>query len=388
MIQKNSNKTILIIMDEKSNDFVINIITVKDLELSKTYGRSICNSNQSTICRDLIWPQTIIMDVNTKIDDFIFSIAFGTVNIQIPIDFLIKMFPPKIIGSKYHISIPKKFLLKQHIAGYGDKKDRLMDYARQEYISLTGKNETYEMADMDQKYIDLMNRNNLHGIPIRTLNYQDIRIRLFCPNLIKTKYELEIEIIELKFDNPLLKYTIKYNVNLIHMIDQSDYRRFYELLEKYGSFENYYANIHSRYYESIDNYFCSCAPDSYKRWALIDLTYLINCIRIENAEYVCRNMICIKEYRHEVLQNLVEKNTKIIKPICQMIVEYLKSDSSIMIDQNETSNGLLGDFFPDTYIHVKNQDRIAVYIFINNSFIVNEGMCATYKKCDKSLFYM
>jgi len=382
------------------HDFITETLMLRDLESNLTYDRSLFPFGQCL--HDIIWPQKIILsterELEPELDDVEFSIELGPMIIRIPLDFLVEMFPPQIIDSKYHILIPKAFFFKQHIIGY--------------YGTLRGtlKGPRIGMNQRDWRYIDMMNRNNLHGIPLRSMCYYQLKFSMRSPHQKKIKYDLGFEITELKHGprDIMFMHTMEYNVDLIHKFD-TVVPRIIRGMDR----ENW-----------IGQEPCACMPPQYIRWFRTDLTFLLSDICTRMMDHGAKKIIDIRKYGSETRSMLVENNTKMIGPLCQIINQYvgensvinvreceqlhenssqdlsddysdhsdeisseeLLFDSLIRIESSEHSSEKtyeysLCDRSPDSYAYIKNKDTVVIYMFINNSLMGHKGDIIMYKKC-------
>jgi hypothetical protein len=152
-----------------------------------------------------IWPQEIIISNSYDLNDlkyFILNVG-GTVIWQIPIPFILKLFPPTMIDSKYHIHIPKTYFLHHYT-------HCIFNFLKNSAGTKT----------IPNKFIDRANKKKIFGLPICLFHIHETHFKLETTNSIK--YDLTIETTYFNYDN--LKSTtdvhtgLRFDVNLIHEI--------------------------------------------------------------------------------------------------------------------------------------------------------------------------
>ena len=322
--------------DRKNKDIVcaVGLMTKRDLNSNKDI--LIDRFDEHLRLHGIVWPQQIIIADSYKLDDlkyFILCVG-GLVVWKIPVQFIIKLFPPTIIDSKYHIHLPGAYFY--YYCQYWSETHKTI-YSKQ------------KMETLPNKYIDMINENKIFGLPIFSFEYHETKFKLVTSNPIK--YDLNFESMYLSLDckTSLTKFDhgIISHVNIIHEVTVNDINE-----------------LNFQCCDNLKTYISNNSP--------IDLRFFINYIHDkrqsidENILNGMNPLIDIGREIKKIRTMYIKKETVIISPLCQIIADY-------------TDNSHSG-----SYAEIQNDGTIKLYLYLENNFLSMNGMGGLeFSHCDQ-----
>ena len=349
-------------ISDDCTDFKCQLIESKSLHESINHSAIVGHliktkiiENLSTNCKyylghlsDLMWPEAIIISDRfepSSLMNLTISIKnnYPTHNIgrpsldkniiwNIPIKFLIEMFPPIHVDGKIIISLPKRFFLDKFVK----RKD--LD----KFILFMPKN-----------MIKFLNKNELLGIPSVQLQYAQIEYELSCNSPLgdTIQYDLQMELIDIYSTEKRRALAQCASDILIHQIHELLIR-----IDPLDSLDNLYkktiidcrrtkdAHLHS-FLDQINDSF-----DTNECEYMVDLDSFVKNLRKNLISLVPlsddrdRSITLIKPFEriinigktlHDIKSRYVQKYTKLILPLARIVIEYIgffHTDSYAMID--------------------------------------------------------
>ncbi len=247
----------------------------------------------------VFWPEIIIISCEYNLNVLkYFTIKIGGVVIwKIPLSLIFKIFPPRLIDSKYLIDLPKSFFLNEyHRFQNGENK-----FLKFEPMTMYG-NLNY-LTDI---HINEFNVNYFSGIPKISLFFHQVCIELSSNESIH--YDLKFETFCLKnynnnYSNQLTLCATGLKVNLIHEI-------FFDV-ENVKFLDSQCCRTMSLFFETLSS------SD------LSDLYFIIKIITSSYKFISNQKIIPVGKKLKSIREKILEQNTNLLKPLCEITAGYM-----------------------------------------------------------------
>ncbi len=270
-------------LDHSGYECAVDQMTKKNLESNKYH--TIDRYDDQYRIHGMVWPHQIIIPDNYDLNNlkyFVICVG-GSVIWKLPLAMIIKLFPPIIIDSKYCINIPKSYIFDSY------RLWEINGFIFNFNINCNGS------KLVPNKYIDLINKHKLFGLPLFLSEYHCTEFKLVTTD------------------------SIKYNLNFETVYFCSDAR--YSFLKPPHGTECRVNLTHEINVDENTNYnCCQNVKEYFSDNSFADLQFFITFF--SKNEESSNLYVDINRELKKIRTKYIEDGSKMITPLCQIIAEY------------------------------------------------------------------